>query len=198
MQITILTFRKIFILLTVLFSLNLLGQKSDSIASKVSEQFLFSRKNSVNFETFGHGLYYSLSYERILINDYHFRLAVQAGAAVYPYPDQIDIWVPISINYIRPFGIKRKHHVEIGIGHILRYDQFYHGYQINPWQTFISGKLGYRYQKPNGRLIFKVLFTPFQEYGHPNGKSFIQRSNSKNAVEEELLPSGALSIGYTF
>ena len=192
------TFRKILTLLIPLFSLNLLGQKSDSIASKVSEQFLFSRKNSLNFEAFGHGLYYSFSYERILINDYHFRLALQLGVAVYPYPDQIDIWVPVSINYVRPIGAKRKHHIEIGLGHVLRYDQVYNGYIRNPWQTFITAKVGYRYQKPSGRWIFKMLFTPFYEYDRKNFSSTPVPKSFHNIIDGNGFPSGALSIGYTF
>ena len=159
---------------------------------------MFSRKNSLNFEAFGHGLYYSLSYERILINDYHFKLAGQVGVSVYPYPDQIDIWIPISLNYIRTFGVKRKHHAEIGLGHVARYNQLYNHAINNPWQTFITMKAGYRFQKPNGRWIFKALFTPFYEYDRKNLKSIIKPTVNNTIMSNNPYSSGALSIGYTF
>jgi hypothetical protein len=190
--------KKIFILLTIVLTFDSFGQISDSLKTKLADTYIFSKKNSLNFEAFGHGLYYSLSYERIIVNDYHFKFAGQGGVSVYPYPDQIDLWLPISLNYIKTFGVKRKHHAEVGIGHVVRYDQFYDGSLSYPWQTFITAKAGYRYQKPSGRWIFKILFTPFYEYDSRNKKSIQQPNYSKTLTSDNPYPSGALSIGYTF
>lgn len=173
------------------------GQNSDSLGTRYSDPFLFSKRNSVNFEAFGHGLYYSFSYERIIINGHFSKLAGQIGVSIYPYPDQIDIWIPISINFIKSIGIKRRNHIEVGIGHVLRYDQYYDGSIRNPWQTFITAKLGYRYQNPTGRWIFKILFTPFYEYDRKNISSTPAPKSFHNIIDGNGFPSGALSIGYT-
>jgi hypothetical protein len=52
-------------------------------------------------------------------------------------------------------------------------------YDFEPFATF---KIGYRYQKPNGRMQYKVLFTPVLAYEH----------------EKEFIPWGGLTIGYNF
>ncbi len=164
---------------------------------KLADNYLFSKRNSINFEAFGHGLFYSLSYERILFNGYHFKFAGQAGIAVYPYPDQIDIWLPISLNAIKTFGAKRRNHIELGVGHVARYDQLYVVKSTNPWQTFLTAKVGYRYQKPNGHWIYKILFTPFYEYDRKSPNP-IQIEYKKIKTFDNPYASGALSVGYSF
>jgi hypothetical protein len=89
--------------------------------------------------------------------------------SAYPFPDQYDVWLPLNLNYFKPVGLKRKHHIETGIGHALQYQQFNDGSLKNPWRTYITAKAGYRFQKPTGTWIFKILFTPFLEY---NSKEF--------------------------
>jgi len=49
------------------------------------------------------------------------------------------------------------------------------------WSSFLTGRVGYRYQKPNGRFIFRIGFTPLYELDG-----------------NELHPSGGLSFGYGF
>lgn len=190
--------RKIFFGLVSLFSLPVFTQNPDSPISKPTEPFLFAKRNSLNFEAFGHGLFYSLSYERIIINEDPYKWALQIGGAVYPYHNQIDIWLPISLNFIKTVGIKRKHHIEAGVGHVLRYDQFYNGYMNNPWQTFITAKVGYRFQKSDGRWIFKILLTPFYEYDRKNPPTTPAPKSFHNIIDGNGFPSGALSVGYTF
>jgi len=55
--------------------------------------------------------------------------------------------------------------------------QVLHGIRRQP----MCGNFGYRHQKPNGRFIFRIGFTPLYEL---DGK--------------ELHPSGGLSFGYSF
>jgi len=51
------------------------------------------------------------------------------------------------------------------------------------WSGVITGRLGYRYQVPDGRFLFRAGFTPFLEYeGH----------------NYEFHPSGGLTIVYSF
>jgi hypothetical protein len=177
--------------------LNSFGQKDDSLAKAISKAFSFTKKNSINFEAFGHGLWYSLSYERIIIDNYHYKLGGQIGAAIYSNSYGLSVWTPISINYIKTFGQSRNHHAEFGIGHVLRYDRPYNTNLYKEWvTTFISAKAGYRHQKPNSPWIFKVLFTPLLEY-NKKGVSYVPTVTNTGA---DLHPyfSGALSIGLTF
>ena len=41
---------------------------------------------------------------------------------------------------------------------------------------------GYRFQKPTGKLLFRIGFTPFMEYQN----------------EIDIHPSGGIAIGYSF
>ena len=186
------TIKKIIILLTLLFVLDSFGQKKDSLTKAFADTYLFTKKNSINLEAFGHGLWYSLSYERILINNYHYKIAGQIGVAVYPYSFYTAIWVPVSINYLRSFGLKRNHHIELGVGHVIDKDIGLSS------QTFFTAKVGYRHQNPNGRWIFKILFTPLYEYDRKNVKSITQPSINNTIQSNNPYLSGALSIGYTF
>jgi len=134
----------------------------------------------------GHGLFYSLNYERILLNGGRFKTASQAGISYYPPRTGIrDIWIPLGINEIFSFG---NHHLEAGIGYLpireaLRYpddtpDEWF-------WSHLMTGRIGYRFQKPEGRLILRAAFTPVLEMeylGHG----------------DEFHPLGGISVGYSF
>jgi hypothetical protein len=74
------------------------------------------------------------------------------------------------------------HHLEFGLGQVFVYDK--------EWEPFGSFRLGYRYQKPAGRLLFRAGFTPFIEY-----------ASALEYKERRLVafyPSGGVAIGYSF
>lgn len=143
----------------------------------------FQNKNSFQLDLGGHGLFYSVNYERILINGNRFKTASQIGISYYPASTGIrDIWMPIGVNEILSFG---KHHIEAGLGYIVIREAT-RDPENNPdewfWSGIMSGRIGYRYQKPGGRLILRAAFTPFMEHG----------------TAHEFHPSGGLSVGYSF
>jgi len=77
----------------------------------------FQNKNSFQLDLGGHGLFYSINYERILLNANKFKTASQFGISYYPVTTSIrDIWMPLGLNEILSFG---KHHIEAGIGYIV-------------------------------------------------------------------------------
>ncbi len=130
-------------------------QKTDSLKTK------FTYKNSVQLELGGHGLIYSLNYERILLNGQRFKTTAQVGFAYYPrWADIIDIWLPVEINEIISFN---KHHIELGLGYVF-INESTRGVNntivSRQWEGLYSGRIGYRYQKPNGRFVLRVSFTP--------------------------------------
>jgi len=144
----------------------------------------FSLKNSFQIEAGGHGLFYSLNYERILINGNQFKTAAQAGFSFYPKQTGVrDVWMPVVINELFSFT---KHHIELGVGHVFIREAS-RDVENNPlawfWSGAFTGRLGYRYQSPDGRIIFRLGFTPFLEY---------------EDRQYEFHPSGGLSIGYCF
>ncbi len=130
---------------------------------------VFRYKNSIDIEAFGHGGYYSINYERIFLNKSKFKLSGQVG---FQYIKGLTI--PVSINQLTSFG---NHHLEFGIGHSV----IFLGPPTGP-ELIILAKLCYRYQKPNGRLLFKVGFTPFIPY----------------RVFKGFFPWGGITFGFNF
>lgn len=169
--------RKILIILVfATLAMTTFGQKA------TNPTLSFKNKNSIQFELFGHGLFYSFNYERILVNGQKFKTTGQAGISYYPPKTGIrDIWIPVLINELYSFD---SHHIEFGFGYVFineatrteDYEEISRG-----WNGFLTGRIGYRYQKPDGRLIFRVGFTPLYEY-----------------EVKEFHPSGGLTIGYSF
>ena len=100
------------LLLTVLFGIFCLIVISQTEPEKPKA---FENTNSVQAELFGHGLYYSVSFEKIVLNGQRFKTSAQLGAAAYPSGIDVrgNFWVPVLLNEIVSFG---NHHAEIGGG----------------------------------------------------------------------------------
>ena len=78
-----------------------------------------------------------------------------------------------------------KHHIEFGLGYIIAKDYLIKkADNVYNWEGFFTGRIGYRYQKPNGRIMLKIGFTPIIEYIHLENPIFY--------------PSGGLAFGYCF
>ena len=96
-----------------------------------------------------------------------------------------DLWLPLIINELLSFN---KHHIELGLGYVFIYEASRDS-ENNPsnweWNGAYTGRLGYRYQKPNGRLIIRAAFTPFLEGQAP-------------FLNYDFHPSGGMAIGYAF
>ena len=146
----------------------------------------FQNKNSFQVDLGGHGLFYSLNYERILLNGGKFKTASQVGISYYPPKAGMrDIWIPIGINELFSFG---NHHLETGIGYMpiieasrdleLQVREWF-------WSNLMTGRIGYRYQKPGGRLILRAAFTPVLEV-------------DPLVHGGEFHPLGGISVGYSF
>ncbi len=169
-------------LLTVLFAVltcKTYSQNMDTVNTK------FFYKNSVQLELGGHGLFYSLHYERVLLNAQKWKTTVQGGAAYYPPQSGIiDIWLPLLLNELISFN---KHHIEFGLGYVFTNEAIRsENLEVisREWHGFFTGRLGYRYQKPDGRFLLRVAFTPVFEY--------------QNSTSLEMHPLGGLAVGYTF
>ena len=162
----------------------IVGSLALSLFSQEIESNKFTFNNSVQVEAGGHGLFYSINYERILLNNKVFKTSAQAGISYYPKKTGVrDIWIPLVINEIFSFT---KHHIELGAGYVVIREAS-RDLENNPtswfWSGVITGRLGYRYQVPDGRFIVRAGFTPFLENEEP---------------KYEFHPSGGLAVGYTF
>jgi len=137
-----------------------------AFGQKVSESHRpFKYKNNFQFEARGHGLHYSLGYERLLINTPKWKCSAQISGAYYPPKTQlIRIWVPALLNGMLSFDA---HHIELGCGYIFTSDGLYEFGETNPIARrlgFWAARLGYRYQKPDGRFLLRMAVTPFAEH----------------------------------
>ncbi len=159
------------------------GQTSGS--EEASDRFIY--RNIAEIEIFGHGSFYSINYERLIFNGERFKTSAQAGFAYYPESSGVvPIWVPLSLNQLLSFG---SHHLEVGLGQIIINDILPNG--INDYKLYGSIKAGYRFQKPDGRIMLKLLFTPIIDYW--------DRVNPEFVTEYvEFIPWGGLTVGYNF
>lgn len=146
----------------------------------------FQNKNSIQLELGGPAVFYSLNYERILLNSGRLKTAAQVGISYYPPKMGMrDIWIPIGINEIISFG---NHHLEAGIGYMpIREALREPDLQVRDWfwSHIMTGRIGYRYQKPGGHFILRAAFTPVLEIdilGHG----------------DKFHPLGGVSVGYSF
>lgn len=162
-----------------------------SININCQDDTKFISRNSFHIELGGSGLYYSLNYERNIINRDILKTSVQIGIRYFP-GGFTDITFPFGINEQFSFNM---HHIELGFGMVPTRQIFrdpseqyeiIHSYWINP----LTGRLGYRYQKPDGKFIWRIGFTPF--LGR-EGKIFNPQGPYKL-----FAPWGSISLGYAW
>jgi len=153
---------KIFIvMLLFLFTKTLFAQKMDSVRFK---------NNALYVELFGNsGLgIISANYEKKIFQNNNCFYTVRTGVAFSNYP--------ILINRIA--GL-RKNHFEVGTGVILdRYGDH-----------AITGNVMYRYQKPQGKFIFRIGWTP---------SVFLNQGSYKYGYGYLFLVFCGISAGYAF
>ncbi len=181
-------------------------------------------RNSVYLEVFGQGLYNSLSYDRILFPEFRVKHSATIGLTFIPPIGYMQVVaIPVSYNFI--FG-QRKHHLELGLGFtpmIFKeigiqstfYEQDNFGTVTSVTEKvdnvnlffYLTPKIGYRFQKPEGGFFFRATLTP------PVAGINIWRYNSTSSYSQSpytelftnaaffgsrIYPWAGLSFGYTF
>ncbi len=153
------------------------GQNQDSICLKKNTFYIEGLGNA------GLGLY-SLNYERKLYENKNGFLALRAGlSCTYEW------FFPLSINGV--FG-EENHHTEVGLGKTLCFKVPLinkHGAKLDKDFSSITANVMYRYQKPGGRFIFRIGWTPVLYYNYIRP--------SWGIILITLLDCGA-SFGYAF
>ncbi len=144
----------------------------------------FSYKNNIQFEVLGQGGLYSFNYERVLLNGTLLKSTLDAGIAFYPpVLDMPNFLTPITLNEIVSLG---KHHAEIGLGCVLAFDVFNPAEgeaDLREFNLLYTGRIGYRFQKPKGKYLLRLGFTPV---------FYLPFS------DDDKLPWGGISFGYCF
>ena len=172
--------KRIFILLCLFISSIGFGQDSTFVVSQDTtvefKDYKFKFKNNIQFELLGTGGLYSVNYERFLVNRNRFKTSVQLGISPMFRTSWNGLSIPISITELFSF---KKHHLELGIGIAPNFVS--HENHGNSWESLLNGRVGYRFQKPSGRFVFRAGYTPFLYF--PDNK---------------FIHWGGISIGYSF
>ncbi len=151
--------------------------------------------NSVQLELLGSGGAYSINYERILLNGHIFQTGIRSGVGITGSP--FGLWeapetrIPILVSEQVSYG---RHHLEVagGITLMNSYNFWILKHASYGNKLFPMGALsgGYRYQKPEGRLIFRVAYTPFFRLKKIDW--------SATMGDPKLIHSFGATVGYAF
>lgn len=162
-------------------------------------------RNTIYAEAFGQGFCYSLNYDRLFNTENRFKNSFTAGFVYVPesmgFGDGIYLGIPVSYNWL--LG-KKSHHFEMGIGLT--------SLLVNPNSnlgtdsyTYLTPKIGYRFQRPNGGLFFRATVTPMIAILNVStfnfgAEKYRQFSSFKNVLGlgYAAFPWPGLSMGYTF
>lgn len=142
----------------------------------VNKEFV---NNTIYVELMGNAAIYSFNYERRVSNLFWSRI----GVGYYPGPFGELVVVPLGLNYLMG---KKANFFELGlvITPIYAEEKFdlFSKSESKGFGVILSPTIGYRYQPQKKRnLFFKIAFTPLL-----------------TTLETRFLPSGGLSIGYSF
>jgi len=140
-----------------------------SQAQEVSEDTLQMARNSLFVELGGNAGLYSLNYDRLLHRGEWFHTSARAGISGYWWNGG-GIALPLEFNAL--IGTNR-HFLEVGTGFMFSYGyestiynkdpsnpEYQYGYNLYPG-LHASGRLGYRFQRPEGGFFFRAAYTPY-------------------------------------
>lgn len=144
----------------------------------------FTARNSVYLEAGGNALLYSVNYERLVIGNLSARVGVSAIPGWFPWVEGDDgaglVMVPVLASVM--FG-PGNHHFEVGGGATFGNASVDIGdLEGSEHWVYGSGMIGYRYQRPEGGLVFRATMTPL----------FIE------VLDISTLPMIGLSLGRSF
>jgi hypothetical protein len=137
----------------------------DSVKTNDSTQiskWIFHQKNDFHLELLGAAGLYSINYERVIVNGNRFKTLASIGFSYMGTKSWRGFIIPISINQLLSF---KEHHIELGIGASPNF-VISNAFGEN-WYQFIFTRIGYRYQKPKGKFIFRGGAIPivYPEFG---------------------------------
>ena len=147
----------------LLFFLGCFGQ--DTL--QPDNRFVYT--NNVQVEILGVGALYSINYERTIVNNDRFKTMAQVGVSFWGNKSWKGFVIPVSMNELISFN---RHHIEIGASISPNY--VWRDDNSKEWDYFMMARVGYRYQNPKKKFLFRAGYTPIilPEVGSWGGISF--------------------------
>lgn len=150
------------------------------------------QRNTFFLELAGNGVFYSLNYDQIFLNQGKWKMSSRMGVMYLPYFSSNKrqmVGTPLEVSYLRG---KNSHHWEVGVGFTPFYDTYLlSDSHIKNLVLMGVARVGYRHQKREGGLFYKVGLTPVQ------GMIYDMRYRRKRPNEVFSYPLVGLAIGYT-
>ncbi len=162
-------------------------------------------RNTIYTEAFGQGFCWSLNYDRLFNTEKRFMNAFTAGVVYVPksmqFGDGIYYGIPLSYNWL--LG-KKSHHLELGVGLTPLFVNP-NSKQRSDFYAYLTPKIGYRFQRPQGGLFFRATATSMidllnvstYKFGNEKQRNF-STMNNVAGIGFAAFPWPGLSIGYTF
>ena len=185
------------------------------------------KRNTLYFEVFGQAMYNAFSYDRLYRTDKKIKTSITVGLTIIPSGELFVLATPVAYNFL--FG-KKKHHLELGLGitplfiregKVTVSRSYTDVNNVNQAENFIghrnnyflyaTPKLGYRFQKPEGGIFYRITLTPptagISYFGETRGgqqdaefKKYAEVRYFKSAAMWDgfkIYPWGGISIGWT-
>jgi hypothetical protein len=126
------------------------------------------KRNSIFIEVGGNAFFYSLNYDRQVNLSDTWRLAGRAGVMyvnTFTEKNRHLVGIPLEFSYLKG---RQNNFLEIGLGVTGIYDQYYsfdprvpiRDSKVQDLALMAVVRIGYRHQKREGGLFYKVGFTP--------------------------------------
>ncbi len=129
------------------------------------------KKNLIYLEGGGAGAYGSINYEYLFKTINHLKLSTRIGLSTYRLKDYTekfnpDFIIPITLNVY--YGIR--HHIDLGLGPTITSIVYANHETYQPQRRTLANNtnlfIGYRYQKEDNKVMFKIGYAPIIEQNH--------------------------------
>ena len=183
----------------------IIGGLNTMVAQGNSSELDIAR-NSIFAEAFGQGFCWSVNYDRLLNVDRKVKNSYSIGVVYVPksvgFGDGTYYGIPFSYNWL--FG-KKNHHLELGVGVTSLIVDPYWAHNVTSYYTYMTPKIGYRYQRSQGGLFFRATATSMidllnvsvYKYDDLTVRHF-STLNDVAGLGYAIFPWPGMSIGYTF
>jgi hypothetical protein len=180
-----------------------LAARKMKVFAKVALAFLFLSlavdsqaqkfQNSIYGEVLGHGLFYSINYERNILAKEKVFLSPSVG---FTSVGRMATGIPVMM--LAYFGGGNSS-LETGLGYTGFYrEEDFLNYMVPDTRTYFehysTARLGYRYESPKG-FLFKVAFTPLYRFKstYPYHEVY-----APDGTGPRFIPSGGIGFGKSF
>lgn len=192
------------IILQLVLVTPLFGQETETPVNSVKN------KHTVYAELFGQGFSGSLNYDLMFNSEKKWKRSLAVGIIAVPrslgFGDGAYIGVPVSYNWL--LGTKRSY-LELGIGLTTQIGEDYNlgsdQKRLSNMYTYITPKIGYRFQPSKSGLFFRATLTPHialvnTNFSVRNGSLMTASTFFNNFMNlgYRAFPWFGVSLGYTF